>query len=62
MNISDSERVRTIIEKEIGYVWTDSEQEANLLGILACSVRQKAIDKVYTRIQKWNKWKKTEKT
>ncbi len=58
MNISDSERVRTIIEKEIGYVWTDSEQEANLLGILACSVRQKAIDKVYTRIQKWNKWKK----
>jgi tRNA-2-methylthio-N6-dimethylallyladenosine synthase len=28
-----------------------------LIGILACSVRQKAIDKVYSRIHKWNKWK-----
>lgn len=57
MNMSDSERVRTMIEAQTGYQWTDSEEEANLLGILACSVRQKAIDKVYSRIQKWNKWK-----
>lgn len=57
MNMSDSERVRTVIETQTGYQWTDNEEEANLLGILACSVRQKAIDKVYSRIQKWNKWK-----
>jgi tRNA-2-methylthio-N6-dimethylallyladenosine synthase len=57
MNMSDSERVRTVIESQTGYQWTDHEEEANLLGILACSVRQKAIDKVYSRIQKWNKWK-----
>jgi tRNA-2-methylthio-N6-dimethylallyladenosine synthase len=57
MNMSDSERVRTVIEKQTGYQWTDNEDEANLVGILACSVRQKAIDKVYSRIQKWNKWK-----
>ncbi len=57
MNMSDSERVRTIIETRTGYQWTDNEDEANLVGILACSVRQKAIDKVYSRIQKWNKWK-----
>jgi tRNA-2-methylthio-N6-dimethylallyladenosine synthase len=57
MNMSDSERVRTIIETQTGYAWTDREEEANMLGILACSVRQKAIDKVYARIQKWNKWK-----
>lgn len=57
MNMSDSERVRTIIETQTGYAWTDNEEEANMLGILACSVRQKAIDKVYARIQKWNKWK-----
>jgi len=56
MNKSDSERVRTVIER-MGYTWTDDEETANLLGILACSVRQKAIDKVYTRIHKWNKWK-----
>jgi tRNA-2-methylthio-N6-dimethylallyladenosine synthase len=57
MNMSDSERVRTIIETRTGYQWTDNEEEANMVGILACSVRQKAIDKVYSRIQKWNKWK-----
>jgi len=57
MNISDGERVRTIIESQTGYQWTDIEAEANLVGILACSVRQKAINKVYSRITKWNKWK-----
>jgi tRNA-2-methylthio-N6-dimethylallyladenosine synthase len=57
MNKSDSERVRTIIE-ELGYTWTDQEEQAALIGILACSVRQKAIDKVYSRIHKWNTWKK----
>jgi tRNA-2-methylthio-N6-dimethylallyladenosine synthase len=56
MNMSDSERVRTVLEG-MGYIWTDQEEEANLVGILACSVRQKAIDKVYSRIRKWNKWK-----
>ena len=42
----------------MGYQWTDKEEEAQIIGILACSVRQKAIDKVYSRIHKWNQWKK----
>jgi len=53
MNKSDSERVRTVIEN-MGYQWTDHEEEASLLGVLACSVRQKSIDKVYSRIARWN--------
>lgn len=56
MNISDAERVRSVLER-LGYTWTDSEEEANLLGILACSVRQKPIDKVYNKISQWNRWK-----
>jgi tRNA-2-methylthio-N6-dimethylallyladenosine synthase len=56
MNKSDSERFRTVIEA-MGYKWTDDEGEADLLGVLACSVRQKSIDKVFSRIYKWNKWK-----
>jgi len=56
MNLSDSERVISVLD-EAGYEWTDNEEEAGLIGILACSVRQKAIDKVYSRIYKWNKWK-----
>ncbi len=56
MNASDGERVRTVIE-QMGYTYTEDEKEANLIGILACSVRQNAIDKVYSKIHKWNKWK-----
>lgn len=56
MNLSDGERVTSVLD-EAGYEWTDNENEAGLIGILACSVRQKAIDKVYSRISKWNKWK-----
>jgi tRNA-2-methylthio-N6-dimethylallyladenosine synthase len=56
MNRSDSERVRTVVEG-MGYRWTENEEEASLLGIIACSVRQKSIDKVYSRITRWNKWK-----
>jgi tRNA-2-methylthio-N6-dimethylallyladenosine synthase len=56
MNLSDGERVTSVLE-ESGYSWTDNEEEAGLIGILACSVRQKAIDKVYSRINKWQKWK-----
>jgi tRNA-2-methylthio-N6-dimethylallyladenosine synthase len=56
MNLSDGERVISVLN-EAGYTWTDKEEEAGLIGILACSVRQKAIDKVYSRIHKWNKWK-----
>jgi len=56
MNISDGERVQKVLEG-LGYEATEDENEANIVGIIACSVRQKAIDKVYTRIRKWNKLK-----
>ena len=56
MNLSDTERVRTVLQG-MGYEPTDNEEEANLLGIIACSVRQKGIDKVYGRIEKWNAMK-----
>jgi tRNA-2-methylthio-N6-dimethylallyladenosine synthase len=56
MNLSDSERVSAVLEG-MGYVRTENEEEANLLGMLACSVRQKPIDKVYNKIAQWNRWK-----
>ncbi len=56
MNLSDTERVRTVLQT-MGFSPTDQEDEAQMLGVIACSVRQKAIDKVYTRIAKWNKAK-----
>jgi len=56
MNLSDSERVSAVLE-EMGYVRTEKEEEATLLGMLACSVRQKPIDKVYNKIAQWNRSK-----
>ena len=56
MNQSDTERVKTILQG-MGFKPTDNEDEATLLGIIACSVRQKGIDKVYSRIKKWNEMK-----
>ena len=56
MNQSDAERVQTVLEG-LGCSRTEVEEEADLLGIVACSVRQKAIDKVYARIRSWNSWK-----
>jgi tRNA-2-methylthio-N6-dimethylallyladenosine synthase len=56
MNQSDAERIRTMLE-HLGYEHCDREEDADLLGVVACSVRQKAIDKVYSKIHKWNEWK-----
>ncbi len=56
MNRSDTERVRTVLHG-MGFTETDNEEEATILGVIACSVRQKGIDKVYTRILKWNEMK-----
>lgn len=56
MNQSDTERIRSVLEA-MGMHGTEDEAEADLLGVVACSVRQKAIDRAYSRIAKWNRWK-----
>ncbi len=54
MNLSDGERIHTVM-KEMGFIRTDSDEDAQVVGIIACSVRQKAIDKVYNQIARWNR-------
>lgn len=56
MNLSDAERISAVLD-DMGMQKTDAEEEAQLLGVVACSVRQRAIDRVYSRIHKWNRWK-----
>jgi len=56
MNQSDAERIRSVLE-EVGYREVSREDDADLLGVVACSVRQKSIDRVYSMIHKWNGWK-----
>ncbi|MBO4772841.1 MAG: MiaB/RimO family radical SAM methylthiotransferase [Bacteroidales bacterium] len=55
MNISDSGRVKSYIEKVLGGIETANVCDADLVGVIACSVRQKAIDKVYNMIAVWNR-------
>ncbi|MDR2927489.1 MAG: MiaB/RimO family radical SAM methylthiotransferase [Cytophagaceae bacterium] len=57
MNQSDAERVHAIMGK-MGFSQADKEEQASVIGVIACSVRQKAIDKVYSKISKWNRWKR----
>jgi tRNA-2-methylthio-N6-dimethylallyladenosine synthase len=55
MNISDTERIRTLLT-DSGFT-PGEEETADILGIVACSVRQKSIDKVFARINAWNRRK-----
>lgn len=56
MNKSDGERIAATLES-LGYEKTKNEREANLIGVVACSVRQTAIDRIYGKIAEWNTWK-----
>ena len=49
MNHHDSERMAGLLE-EAGYVRTDDDGDADVLVINTCSVREKAEEKLYTRL------------
>jgi len=51
MNVSDSERIATILEKQ-GYCQSD-EKVADLIIVNACSVRQKAVDRIWGKTKIW---------
>ncbi len=58
MNYSDSERLASVL-KSLGYQETKNENEADLIGVIACSVRQAAADRIYSKAHDWQKIKKT---
>ena len=57
MNLSDTERIAAVLDAA-GFERTEREEDAELIGAVACSVRQRAIDRVDARIERWNAWKK----
>lgn len=52
MNISDSQRIATKLN-ELGYKQTPTVEEANLVVVNSCSVRQKGIDRIWGAIKKY---------
>ena len=56
MNESDSQRIATILEKQ-NYKPAQKDEEADLIIVNACSVRQSAIDRIYGQAKYFNKLK-----
>jgi len=56
-NKSDAERVATVLGK-LGYKKASNRNEADLIIVLACSVRQTAIDRIYGLKRKFEEIKK----
>jgi tRNA-2-methylthio-N6-dimethylallyladenosine synthase len=49
MNVHDSERMAGLLE-QAGYEATDDPDEADLVILNTCSVRERAEDKLYSRL------------
>ncbi len=56
MNKSDSERLAAVLEN-LGYQKTNDEKSADLIAIVACSVRQSAVDRIYSLLNQKSKIK-----
>jgi len=50
MNVADSQRVGSSLE-HLGYTYTDTPEEADVIVLNTCVVRQSAEDKAYGRLQ-----------
>ncbi len=57
MNVSDAERLAAMLDR-LGFTRTNHEREADLIGVVACSVRQAPIDRIYGQAEKWQQMKK----
>ncbi len=57
MNHSDAERISFLLESH-GCVPASGERNADLIVVVACSVRQKAVDRLFGSLKKWRQWRK----
>lgn len=57
MNKADSERLDAILTNG-GWCQTTSEGQADLMVVVACSVRQSAIDRIYGKAHQWQRRRK----
>lgn len=57
MNISDAERVSAVLESA-KYKYTSNINEADLIAVTMCSIRQSAVDRVHGLVEKFKKLRK----
>jgi tRNA-2-methylthio-N6-dimethylallyladenosine synthase len=61
MNKSDTERMLGMLT-HFGYEETKTQEEADLLMVNTCSIRQLSEDKAFSQLGVWGKWKKDGKS
>ncbi|MFL2536627.1 MAG: tRNA (N6-isopentenyl adenosine(37)-C2)-methylthiotransferase MiaB [Candidatus Azotimanducaceae bacterium] len=57
MNEYDSTKMADLLGASEGYTLTDTEEEADLLLLNTCSIREKAQEKVFHQLGRWKKLK-----
>ena len=57
MNEYDSARMADVLGRAQGYERTEVAEEADLLLINTCSVREGAQEKVFSELGRWKAWK-----
>jgi len=57
MNEYDSSKMADVLAKSHGYARTQDPDEADLLLLNTCSVREKAQEKVFSELGRWREWK-----
>ncbi|HSS64243.1 MAG TPA: tRNA (N6-isopentenyl adenosine(37)-C2)-methylthiotransferase MiaB, partial [Gammaproteobacteria bacterium] len=57
MNEYDSARTADLLAAAHGYERTDIPEQADLLLVNTCSVREKAEEKVFSQLGRWREWK-----
>ncbi|HHH35248.1 MAG TPA: tRNA (N6-isopentenyl adenosine(37)-C2)-methylthiotransferase MiaB [Gammaproteobacteria bacterium] len=57
MNEYDSARMADVLAQSHGLELTDTPEEADVLLLNTCSVREKAQEKVFSQLGRWRQWK-----
>ena len=57
MNEYDSEKMADVLRESHGFTLTDSPEEADLLLVNTCSIREKAQEKVFSELGRWRPFK-----
>ena len=57
MNEYDSARTAQLLEESCGLVLTERAEDADVLLLNTCSVREKAQEKVFSQLGRWREWK-----
>ena len=57
MNEYDSEKMADVLRESHGYELTQAPEDADLLLVNTCSIREKAQEKVFSELGRWRSWK-----